>query len=135
MTHEQVKASLARITRSSYGTSALLEHSANSNNKCTCCTNIHQTQLVYRMSKNLPRLNHIFGVRKDEVLALSLRKSLRSYFRSIAVSKLPRSSKSYDADFAHVNGFPRMLTHILKELSTTSTYDLNKACMEDSSPS
>lgn len=29
MTHEQVKASLALITRSSYGTSALLEHSAN----------------------------------------------------------------------------------------------------------
>lgn len=56
MTHEQVKASLARITRSSYGTSALLEHSANSNNKCTCCTNIHQTQLVYRMSKNLKSL-------------------------------------------------------------------------------
>lgn len=79
------------------------------------------------MSKNLPRLNHIFGVRKDEVLALSLRKSLRSCFRSIAVSKLPKVSRSYDADFSHVNGtsgFPRMLTHILKELSTTSTYDL-----------
>lgn len=75
------------------------------------------------MSKNLPRLNHIFRVRKDEVLALSL----RNYFRSIAVSKLPSSSRSYDVDFAHVNrtsGFPGMLTHILKELSTTSTYDL-----------